>query len=67
MGITRISNGELYLKNDNPRYLTLKKLYGETHDIEIFAGTSIDLEFLNDNESVVIGDGESYYFKLTEK
>lgn len=41
--------------------------FGETHHIKKVWGTEPDLRNLNDNESVVWGDGKTYHWLLTEK
>lgn len=52
-------------------YVTLLKevtaKWGETHDIEKVMGTEVDLTLLNDNQSVVWGDGETFHWRLTKK
>lgn len=46
----------------------ITKLYGATHTIQKqrLVG-EIDLRYLNNNESVAMGDGKTYYWLLTEK
>jgi len=55
------------LAEDNPILIQVNKNFGKTHKIEAVLGTVVILENLEDNESVVFGDGKHYYFKLTLK
>lgn len=42
--------------------------YGMTHDIKKMAGTALRyLEFLKPNQTVISGDGETYFWLLTER
>ena len=50
-------------KIEVPKYL--KDKYGEEYTFKAMTGTSVDLRTLNDNESVVSGDGKTYYWLLT--
>jgi len=56
-----ISEQELKEKH---RYIYDK--YFNTHKIEKVMGLEIDLKSLKDDESVIYGDGETFYFKLTK-
>jgi len=55
-----------YLK-ENHRYIYNK--YCKTHKVEKIAfdgDKGVDLRNLKDNESVIYGDGTTFYFKLTK-
>jgi len=41
--------------------------WGATHNIEKVMGTTVELDKLGKNQSVVWGDGETYHFLLTPK
>ena len=45
-------------------YEKVYALYGETHKIKMRPGCEVNLQHLNDNESVCMGDGESYHWLL---
>ena len=49
---------------ENHRFIYDK--YFATHKIENVIGLEVDLRTLKDNESVIYGDGETFYFKLTK-
>ncbi len=48
-------------------YHKVHEKYFETHIIKKRKGTEVNLKELNDNESVVMGDGETYHWLLTER
>jgi hypothetical protein len=47
--------------------LLIEYKYGKTHHIKKMWGTEVNLKNLEPNESVVMGDGKTYYWKLTTK
>jgi hypothetical protein len=47
--------------------LSIEHKYGKTHNIKKRKGTEVDLTHLNENESVVWGDGKTYHYLLTKK
>lgn len=47
---------------------TFEEKYKDTHTIErVSTSLECDLTKLKDNQSVVFGDGKTFYFLLTEK
>lgn len=41
--------------------------YRKTHKVEKRKGTEVDLRNLEDNQSVIWGDGETYHYLLIKK
>lgn len=47
-----------------PQDLSIKHKYRETHEVFKKKGTEVDLRNLENDESVIYGDGESYHYLL---
>jgi len=54
---------ETELKED---YRFVYDKYFKTHKVDKVMGTDVDLRTLEDNESVMYGDGETFHFKMTK-
>lgn len=55
----------LFIDRNDPDVAKAFDKYGATHKITPRIGTEVDLRRLKPNESVVYGDGRTYYFLLT--
>ena len=53
--------------SEDIRFNRIQARYGKTHYIKKIPGTVCDLYTLKDNQSVCFGDGQTYYFRLTER
>lgn len=62
-----ITGSNLLLPLDDEDLKKVTDRYGDSHHIEPVWGTSVDLTVLKLNETVCIGDGQTYHFKLTDK
>jgi hypothetical protein len=49
-----------------PLDLQIEFKYKKTHDVFKKKGTEVDLRNLEDDESVIWGDGETYHYLLKE-
>lgn len=50
-----------------PQDLSVQFKYRKTHQVFKKKGTEVNLINLENDESVICGDGESYYYLLKEK
>ena len=55
------------MKLQTPQDLSVQFKYRKTHQVFKKKGTEVNLESLEDDESVIWGDGESYHYLLKEK
>ena len=46
--------------------LSIEEKYKNTHTVKKRQGTEVDLRHLNENESVIWGDGKTYHYLLTK-
>ena len=50
-----------------PQDLSVQFKYRKTHQVFKKKGTDVNLQNLEDDESVIWGDGESYHYLIKEK
>jgi hypothetical protein len=58
---------EEFIDEKNKQFRKVFDEFGKTHIIEEKPGTTVNLEELKDNQSVIWGDGKTYYWLLTEE
>ncbi|MDP8171524.1 hypothetical protein QJU96_09550 [Pasteurella skyensis] len=67
MQTIKIEGTNFFLSVNDPDVKKVVEKYGDTHVIKARKGCEVRLDELEDNESVVCGDGENYHFVLTPK
>lgn len=55
-----------FLSPDDENVIKVFERYGNTHKIEAVIGTEVNMVYLEDNQDVCWGDGQSYQFRLTK-
>ncbi len=55
------------IAKDRAAWAKINEKYSATHTIEKRLGTEVELKDLQPGQSVVFGDGETYYWLLTKK
>lgn len=66
----KIQGTDLHIQDDNIDLVRTRERYGNTHTITAMAiphNKRVDLRKLKSNESIVWGDGKTFYFLLTKK
>ncbi len=61
-----VDDTDFYLGWRNINLRRVANIHGDNCRIRVKCGATVDLESLEDNQFVVVGDGATYYFLLTE-